>query len=62
MSKESLTKCYQKKQRKIISEVRERYQNLSEEEKEKNHQHGLERYRNLPEVKDKGWLNIESLF
>ena len=51
-----------KKQRKIIREVRERYQNLSEEEKEKNHQHGLERYRNLPEVKDKGWLNIESLF
>ena len=38
--------------------VRERYQNLSKEEKDKKGQYVRERYRDLPEDENKVWLNI----
>ena len=38
MSKNSSAKYYQKKQRKVSKKARERYQGLSEEEKNKKHQ------------------------
>ena len=39
-----LTGYYQKNKEKLSKKVRERYQNLSEEEKEKKRQYGRERY------------------
>ena len=42
-----LTGYYQNTQKKLSKKARERYQNLSEEEKDKKHQHARERYRNL---------------
>ena len=38
MSKNSSVKFYQKKPRKVSKKARERYQDLSEEEKNKKHQ------------------------
>ena len=40
---------YYKKQRKVSKKARERYQNPSEEEKNKKHQYAFEQYRNLSE-------------
>ena len=40
---------YQKNQRKLRKEARERYQNLSVEEKDKKLQYARERYRNQSE-------------
>ena len=39
--------------------ARERYQNLSLEEKEKKQQYGRERYKNLSEDEKINWLSIE---
>ena len=44
-----LTGDYQKHKEKLRKEARERYQNLSEEEKYKKRQYARERYRNLSE-------------
>ena len=49
------TGCYQKKQRKALKNIQERYQNLSEEEKSKKQKYDRERYKNFSEEeKDKG--------
>ena len=42
-------KCYQKNNEKCRKETREKYQNLSEEEKNKRRQKVKERYQNLHE-------------
>ena len=49
MFKKSSAKYYQKKQRKVSKKAGERYQDLSEEKKNKKVQYGRERYKNLPE-------------
>ena len=48
MSKNVSTKYYQEK-KKTTKKFRERYQNLSKEEKEKKRQYGRELYKNLAE-------------
>ena len=40
-----LTRYYQKSKERLSKKALERYQNLSEEEKEKKHQHGREQYK-----------------
>ena len=47
------TKCYQKHEERLLKEAHERYQNLSEEGKEKRSKKVQERYQNLSE-KTKG--------
>ena len=42
-----LTRYYQKNKESLSEKARERYQNLSEEEKNKKCQYAPERYRNL---------------
>ena len=48
MSKNSSGKYYQNN-KEILKKAHERYQNLSEEEKEKKQQYRRERYKNIPE-------------
>ena len=62
----SFVKCWTSQQLDIIKKNKEklqkkleRHQNLFEEEKEKKRQYDRERYKNLPENKNKGWLNTE---
>ena len=62
----SFVKCWTSQQLDIIKKNKEklqkkleRHQNLFEEEKEKERQYDRERYKNLPENKNKGWLNTE---
>ena len=49
MSKDSSAKYYQKKTKKGLKKSCERYQDLSEEEKNKKLQYGCEQFKNLPE-------------
>ena len=44
-----LTGYYQKNKERLSKKVRERYQNLPEEEKDKRHQYAPDQYRNLSE-------------
>ena len=46
-----LTRYYQKNKERLSKKAREKYQNLSEEEKDKKRQYVHERYRNLSEEK-----------
>ena len=46
MSKDSSAKCYQSNKEKFQTKEKERYQELSKEEKEKR-QYGREQYKNL---------------
>ena len=43
-----VNKFYQKHKERLRQEVRERYQNLSEEEKDKRRKKVRDRYKNLP--------------
>ena len=47
MLKTLSAKYYQKTKERLQKNAREKYQNLSKEEKEKKLQHGRERYKNL---------------
>ena len=49
---------YQKIKENIRKEVCERYQNLSEEEKDKKHQYACEQYRNLSEEEKEKSINM----
>ena len=49
MSKDSSARYYQKNKWKIQKSFRERYQNLTEEEKTKKREYVRERYKNLSE-------------
>lgn len=60
MSKDSSAKYYQKR-KKATEKTREKYQNLSKEEKGKKWQCEYKRYINFLKVKHKGWLNTEKL-
>ena len=51
MSKNLSVKYYQKIKEGCKKKAREKYQNLSKEEKEKTQQYGCERYKNLSEDK-----------
>ena len=48
-----MTNNYYKKEKKLSKNARERYQNLSEEKKDKKPRYACEQYRNLSEVKKK---------
>ena len=49
MSKDSSAKYYQNNKKRLQKKVCERYQSLSEEEKEKRQQNGHKWYKHLPE-------------
>ena len=49
MSKTLSAKYYQENKERLQKEARERYKNLSKEEKEIKRQYGCERYKNLSE-------------
>ena len=57
MSKDSCTKYYQKNKERLQKKTRERYQNLSKEEKDKEWQYCCQRYKNLS--KDKKQRMVE---
>ena len=48
-SKDSSANYYQNNKGRLQKKVRKKYQSLFKEEKQKNRQHGCERYKNLPE-------------
>ena len=63
MPKGSSAKYYQNIKERLQKKVRERYQSLSKEEKErKKLQYGRERYKNLPEEEKKSLLSIEKKY
>ena len=49
---------YQKHKERLLKEARERYQYLSEEEKDKRQKKVWDRYKNLPEEKRKNYLSV----
>ena len=49
MCKSLSAKCYQENKGRVQKKARERYENLSKEEKEKKHQYVCERCKNLSE-------------
>ena len=51
MYKQDITGYYPKNKERLWKKARERYQNVSEEEKEKKRQYCCERYKNLLEDK-----------
>ena len=51
MSKNLSAKYYQENKERLQKKLLKDYQNLSKEEKDKKHQHGRKRYKNL--LKDK---------
>ena len=54
------TRYYQKNKERLQIEARERYQNLSEVEKDKKCQYRCERHK-LSKMKSKGYQNIEEI-
>ena len=60
MYKAFSAKYYQENKDQLQKEARERYQNLSKEEKEEKLQYGCERYKNLSED-EKSLLGIEKI-
>ena len=49
---------YQKHKERLLKEACERYQYLSEEEKDKRQKKVWDRYKNLPEEKRKNYLSV----
>ena len=58
MSKSVSAKYYQENKERLQEKARDRYQNLSKEEKEKKCQYGCESYKNLSEDKKINCLSI----
>ena len=54
-------KYYQENKEIVHKKARERYQNLSKEEKGKKEQYGHERYKNSQKMKNKSLLSIEKI-
>ena len=59
MTRQASAKYYQKTKKRLKKKSRKRYQNLSEEEKNKRREYGHERYKNLSEDEKQKLVSIE---
>ena len=59
MSKDLLGKYYQENQERLQKRAREKYQSLSNKEKQNKRQYGCERFKISLKMKNKGCLSIE---